>query len=68
VKSHLLAMLMAELAMVAPSRPERTFLMGRGWLPLGMGCNGHEGWGRMIDGKAVCIDEPEALQREGWKP
>lgn len=66
-RGSLMALMLSELAMVAPQRRERTFLMERGWLPLGMGGNGHEGWGKMIDGKAVCIDEPEALAREGWK-
>jgi len=66
-RSNLMALLLSELAMVAPQRSERAFLMDRGWLPFDMGTNGHEGWGKMIDGKAVVIDEPEALAREGWE-
>ena len=64
----LAAFVLAEMAMARRPRKERTFLMDRGWLPFGMGTNGHEGWGKMIDGKAVVIDEPEALAMEGWKP
>ncbi len=63
---HMIEML-TTMAMLAPERRERTFLMARGWLPLGREAGtGLEGWGKLIDGRAVTINEPEALALEGW--
>lgn len=64
---HLIAIL-TELALVAPPNPRRTFLLDRGWVPLGAEAfTGIEGWGKVIDGRAVMIPEAEALEREGYQ-
>jgi hypothetical protein len=63
-----LAAMLAELACVAPVSRERTFLMDRGWLPLGRAAEtGIEGWGKIIDGGSVIVDQPVALEMEGWQ-
>jgi hypothetical protein len=50
-----------------PAQPERTFLQSRGWIPFGANCTtGLEGWGKLIDGKAVIVDQPEALAMERY--
>jgi hypothetical protein len=62
-----LVAILANLAMVSPPDPERRFLFDRGWVPFGANATtGLEGWGKMIDGAAVIVDQPEALAREGW--
>lgn len=65
--TEILAYLLAELAAVAPPRAESTFLMERGWLPLGKNVStGIRGWGKVINRRAVTVDEPEALTMEGY--
>lgn len=45
--------------------PDRAFLQARGWLPLGINATtGLEGWGKRIGGRAVTVDQPEALRIE----
>lgn len=45
--------------------PECAILRRAGWVPLGKNAiTGLEGWGKMIDGKAVTVDQPEALAIE----
>lgn len=62
------ALLLSHLDGLAPSRTEANFLKARGWLPLGANSStGKEGWGKMIDRHAVCVDEPEALALESWQ-
>ncbi len=68
IRSTHLAAMVAALAMAAPPNPRRKFLMDRGWVPLGAEAfTGKEGWGKLIDGRAVTIDEDEALEIEGYK-
>ena len=67
-KGEFLAAMMTALAFAAPENPRRTFLLQHGWVPLGAECTtGIEGWGKVIDGKAVTVDEPEALKMEGYQ-
>lgn len=41
------------------------FLKHRGWIPLGKNSStGLEGWGKIIDGHAVTVGQPEALAIE----
>lgn len=63
--SRLLAM-MVELAFIEkPESSDRAFLKARGWIPLGKEAfTGLEGYGKMIDGKAVTVNEAEALSIE----
>lgn len=60
--------MLSELALVSPPHPERRFLFDRGWVSFGANCStGLEGWGKLIDGRAVIVDQPEALKLEGWE-
>lgn len=62
----LIAML-TELAMVRPRDPDGDYLLSRGWVPLGAeALTGVDGWGKVIDRRAVTIPKSGALamQRE----
>lgn len=57
--------MLTQLAMMSEPHPEREFLFDRGWVPLGRNSTtGLEGWGKVIDGRAVMVDQPEALEIE----
>jgi len=64
-----LAAMMSALEFAATSDPNRQFLLDNGWVPLGRNCEtGIEGWGKVIDGTAVTVDQPEALRMQrGWR-
>lgn len=62
VRVALLVSMLSELAFVSPPDPERKFLFDQGWVPFGRNAEtGLEGWGKMIDGRSVVVDQPEAL-------
>ena len=68
IRTDFLAVMLAELCTVAPTNPQREFLLKRGWVPLGAECNtGIEGWGRMVDGESIILPEPKALARECYE-
>jgi len=68
MRADLLALMLAELSLVSEPKPERKFLFDRGWVPLGRDAlTGLEGWGKVINHKAVTISEAEALELEGWE-
>jgi len=59
---QVLAALLTELSVLQPVDPTRKILLDRGWVPLGADCTtGREGWGKVIDGRAVTLDQSEAL-------
>jgi hypothetical protein len=63
-----LAALLTGIEAALRGDPERAFLSDHGWVPFGRNCtSGLEGWGKMIDGKAVIVDQPKALELAGWK-